>query len=63
MCHSRRSGSDYGELAVVMISVSELEDLEDHRAIALYEARRSAGDVSGRMTQEQVRVMVERERK
>jgi hypothetical protein len=46
-----------------MISVSELEDLEDHRAIALYEARRSAGDVSGRMTQEQVRVMVERERK
>jgi prevent-host-death family protein len=48
--HERIALTDHGRVAAIMISASELEELEDRLAIAEFTARKVAGDTSGRVT-------------
>lgn len=48
--HERIALTDHGRVAAIVISASELEELEDRLAVAEYTARKAAGDMSGRVS-------------
>jgi prevent-host-death family protein len=48
--HERIVLTDHGRVAAIMISASDLEELEDRLAVAEFAARKAAGDVSGRVS-------------
>ena len=57
--HERIALTDHGRVAAIMISASELEELEDRLAVAEYAARKAAGDQSGRVSLADARASLE----
>jgi len=51
--------TDHGRVAAIVISASELEELEDRLAVAEYTARKAAGDTSGRVSLADARAQLE----